>query len=311
MPPPVRVPPWVVVPVPPWVPVVALRTTGHALRRRAHGTLAATRHTATSAAGHGRTGGDDRTGVGRAHGLDAVGGRPGERCDQRAGDDDGHEPAVQLGDREEQEGTGEAEHEDCDPQPALPVGAGEQDERPGGGGGGRRGEGDRADRLGAVLPGLRSTHADQCGDRGGEGDRVVLVEDAGHQRERHHRDEQPATPDHVCRAAGIRARRPAPQEQADSEEDQGRRDQPGDLAADARAEHPPESGGAPAVAAADGAGLVAADPAEAVVAEGDRQERVVLRAADVGAHARRDELDDGHPPGRREDHRCGADAGRR
>ena len=56
----------------------------------------------------------------------------------------------------------------------------------------------------------------------------------------------------------------------------------------------------PSAAAADRAGLVAAEPAEAVVAEGELEDRVVLRAADVGAAGRRPQLDDRDPPaGRR------------
>jgi hypothetical protein len=48
-------------------------------------------------------------------------------------------------------------------------------------------------------------------------------------------------------------------------------------------------------------------PAEAVVAEGDREEGVVLAAADVGAHGCRNEFDDGDPPPGAQQHRADAD----
>ena len=59
---------------------------------------------------------------------------------------------------------------------------------------------------------------------------------------------------------------------------------------------PPPPPPPPPTAAADAAGLVAVDPAEAVVAEGQLQEAVVLRAADVRAGGRGPQLDDRHPP---------------
>ena len=60
---------------------------------------------------------------------------------------------------------------------------------------------------------------------------------------------------------------------------------------------------APAVAAADAAGLVAGQPAEAVVAEDELEDAVVLRAADVGPHRGRDQLDHRDPPAGRHQQR--------
>ena len=80
-----------------------------------------------------------------------------------------------------------------------------------------------------------------------------------------------------------------------------------DLAADLRVEQPRIQPVSPPArrpaAAADAAGLVAGEPAEAVVAEGQLQHAVVLRAADVRPRATRPQLDDRAPTSRRDQHR--------
>jgi hypothetical protein len=153
-----------------------------------------------------------------------------------------------------------------------------------------------------VLPRLGRTHPDKGGHGRGESDGVVRVEDASHQGERQERDDEPATPDEVCGASGVRARSPPPEVESGGEQEQRGRDEPGDLAADLGVEHPAEPGGTPVAAApADRAGLVAGNPPEAVVAEGQLEERVRLGAADVRPHALRQELDDRDPPAGRED----------
>ncbi len=53
----------------------------------------------------------------------------------------------------------------------------------------------------------------------------------------------------------------------------------------------------------DGADLVAGQPAEAVVAEGELEDRVRLAAADVGTAVGRPQRDDRHPPAGADDHR--------
>ena len=87
--------------------------------------------------------------------------------------------------------------------------------------------------------------------------------------------------------------------------------QPGDLAAHQAVEQPGQArrareadaaATAPARAAARGA-----DAVEAVVAEHQLQQRVVGRAADVRPRRGRPELDDGHEPARRDDHREAAE----
>lgn len=98
--------------------------------------------------------------------------------------------------------------------------------------------------------------------------------------------------------------------QARDQQDQRGRDQPGDLAADAGAEETVPAGLAPVAAAvsaatapADAAGLLAVEPAEAVVAEGQFKEGVVLRAADVGAGGGGPQFDDRDPPAAGDDDR--------
>src|SRR5579875_1997714 len=84
------------------------------------------------------------------------------------------------------------------------------------------------------------------------------------------------------------------------------RQQPGDLGAHLVAEHSGDTGAAPhaaavATATTDRAGLVAGDPAEAVVAESEVPERIVLAATDVRPGTGRHQLHDEHPPATRED----------
>ena len=55
---------------------------------------------------------------------------PARADDERAGDHRGAPAAAELGDGQQQEGAGQAEGEDGHPQPGLPVGPGQQDERP-------------------------------------------------------------------------------------------------------------------------------------------------------------------------------------
>ena len=114
---------------------------------------------------------------------------------------------------------------------------------------------------------------------------------------------------YAARRVSVRGIRPAGPE-ADDQQDQGAGDEPGDLAADLGVEHPGQPGGAPhaaravpPAATADRADLVAGDPAEPVVAQGQLEDRVALRAADVGAGRGGDELDDGDPPAGRQHHR--------
>ncbi len=198
------------------------------------------------------------------------------------------------------------------PQPGeIAGGAVEQYVPPGRRGHGGRGEGDRRPGLLALLPQQPGAHADDGRHVGREGHRVVLVEDARHVAEDHHRDQQRAAP-HQERGPGDRRPPQLPGgHQARGQQDQRGRQQPGDLAADLGVEHPVPAGRAPAPraasasAAADAAGLVTADAAEAVVAEGQLKEAVVLRTADVGAGGGRPQLDDRHPPAAGDDQRDG------
>ena len=97
---------------------------------------------------------------------------------------------------------------------------------------------------------------------------------------------QPPQSTNAARMRSVRGRATR-HDQPGHEQDQRGREQPGDLAADLGVEQAGEPGRSPAArpvaaAAADAAGLVAGQPAEAVVAEDQVQEAVVLRAADVG-----------------------------
>ena len=111
-------------------------------------------------------------------------------------------------------------------------------------------------------------------------------------------------------AAGARL---APAEpEARSEQHQRGRHQPGDLAADLTVEEPGDPGAAPHAAgaahpAADGPGLVTGQPAEPVVAEGELEDRVALRATDVGTAGGRPQRDDRDPPAGGRDHRAEGD----
>ena len=174
--------------------------------------------------------------------------------------------------------------------------------------GGRDGQRDRADGAGPALPRLRRAHADEGRDGRREGDGVVLVEDAGHQREGQARDERASHPRRGMRRArvsvrGARPRRHRPAASRMRAAGMSQEIWPPMLGVEHAAADRSRPSGA-AAATADRAGLVAADPAEAVVAEGQLEERVVLAAADVGPHARGHELDDGDPPAGRQDHRA-------
>ena len=114
---------------------------------------------------------------------------------------------------------------------------------------------------------------------------------------------QPPHSSSEARDAGRCAAPAAVSHQAGDQQDQRGRQQPGDLPADLGVEQAGPAGLAPAAAAADAAGLLAGEPAEAVVAEGQLEHGVVLRPADVRAARRRPQLDDRDPPAAGHEHR--------
>ncbi len=150
------------------------------------------------------------------------------------------------------------------------------------------------------------------------------MEDPGHEAEDTHRDQQPQRPDDQIRTARVGSSGPADQYECHGSEDQAGRDEPGDLTALRGFEHPQPAGLAPRAAPAsgatrstahalhrvspttgdDGAGLVAVEPAQAVVAEGQLEDRVVLRATDVRTRRRGPQLDGENPPAGADDHRA-------
>ncbi len=252
----------------------------------------------------GRAGARDRAGVRGGRRGQRVGRGAGERRDE-GGHGDGDADATRQEPEPEQPQRGDqAQHQHDVPEPRLPVGPPEQREGPGGGERAR----DRQQAAGhqalAVAPEDVGADADAGGDRRGEGDGVVGVEDPGHQAEGQPGDHAPAEPHHQ---PGQHTAVPSGEPEGARAQDHGGGDQPGHLAADVAGEHPQQPGLAPTHAAADRSGLGAGQPAEAVVAEGQLEDRVVLRAADVGPRARRPQRDDRHPPATGEQHRAERD----
>src|SRR5256885_14365961 len=87
-------------------------------------------------------------------------------------------------------------------------------------------------------------------------------------------------PHEIRRAREVGARARPGEPEAGGQQEQGGRDQPRDLAAELGQEEPVPAGDAPArpdgAQAADAAGLIAGDAAEAVVAEDQVEQAVVL-----------------------------------
>src|SRR6266511_712130 len=171
---------------------------------------------------------------------------------------------------------------------------------------GGTGEDGREHQVGAEPAGppqQGGTDAGERADRRGQGHGVVRVEDALHEAERGGRDQQPPAPQHQRGPGPVDPGRAAAQPESGGQQDQRGRQQPRHLTADLGGEEPAPARSAPAVHPADAAGLLAGEPAEPVVPQGQLQDAVVLRAADVGAGRGRPQRDDGHPPPGGADHR--------
>src|SRR5699024_523139 len=155
--------------------------------------------------------------------------------------------------------------------------------------------------------------ADDHGDRRNECDGVVLVDDAVHVRQHQPGDDEPRAP-HEHGRAEVAGRPPArsgarrrfgpaaatsrlnenEQDDCSQEEEEGGGQEPGDLLAETAGEQPSDAGFAPAASltsATDGPRLIAGEPAETVVAEGEFEERIRLGAADIGSTVDGGELD--------------------
>ena len=148
------------------------------------------------------------------------------------------------------------------------------------------------------APQVGRAHPHQSGDRRGKRDRVVLVEDPRHQREGQRGDDEPRTPDEVCRPRQVGAGRSSAQRHTDKKEDERGGKQPRGLTTQGPPRRAEPARRAPAATTADRAGLLAVEPAQAVVAEGQLEDGVGLGTADVRAVRGGDELDDGDPPAR-------------
>ena len=207
-----------------------------------------------------------------------------------------------------QQGAGDedADEQQCPAQPRVPlwacVRAGRRPRstwRP------RRPRASRAPHVVAPLPQHAAAHADERADRRREGHRVVRVDDALAEAEHEPGDERASRPRGRtrrgrgrCAARAPRHARPATSRMSAAGSSHeiwvpnsapNMRVRP---VAPQRPAWPP--------AAADAAGLVAGEAAEAVVAEDQVEDAVVLRAADVRARRRRPQRDDRDPPaGRR------------
>ena len=168
----------------------------------------------------------------------------------------------------------------------------------------------------ALLPAHHRTGTDQRGHRRRQRDRVVRVEDPGHEAEHQPGAQQPAAPHEHLRAPRIGAGSPPPPRQQDDDEQQCRRQQPTDLPGLRRLEHPADARHAPH-RVGRGAGpmrrqrrgaarFVAGEPPEPVVTERQLHHRVVRRAADPWPLVGRPQPDQQDPPAGRDNR--GADS---
>ena len=140
----------------------------------------------------------------------------------------------------------EADHEHGRAQPRHPVGAAaEQHGRPQHGGERGDGQGAGGVRAGAAAPQLDHADADERADRRGQGDRVVLVDDALAEAEGEPGDHEPAAPDERRGPGAVGAHGPDGEHQQGDQQDERGRQQPRDLAAERRVEQPGDAGRAP------------------------------------------------------------------
>ncbi len=185
----------------------------------------------------------------------------------------------------------------------------QQHRRPDAGGGDRRGHDAAAEPRVAASPHGIAPGRDRPPDRRGQGDRVVGVDDPPTEAEGGPGHDQPTAPQEEGGAGPVRPARPRGRDQATGQQHQGGRQQPRDLRTHVGAEQPGDPGRAPharatgASGATDAAGLVAGQAAEAVVAEHEIPDAVVLRPPDVRAVGGRREHHGHHPPARRHDQR--------
>ena len=161
------------------------------------------------------------------------------------------------------------------------------------------GQADAPDPAVAALPEAHGGDPDQCAERRGQGDRVVGVDDALGQADDESDAHQGAAPQQESGPLAVGAAGPQGDDEEDGTHHQRAGEQPRHHVAERRVEEPGEAGRAPHApgdpAAADAARLVAREPAEAVVAEDQVEDAVVLRPADVGAVGGGGQRDD-RPP---------------
>ena len=158
-------------------------------------------------------------------------------------------------------------------------------------------------QLCAVLPEQDAADAHERTDRGRERDRVVRMDDAGGEAEDQRRHGERSAPQEQRRSCSIGPPGARGHDEATDQQDQRRREQPRDLAAEVDVEETVPPGRAPHRAGrpgpADATGLVAGEASQSVVAEDQVEDAVVLRSADVRPVGCGRELDDRDPPSRR------------
>ncbi len=194
-------------------------------------------------------------------------------------------------------------------QPRMPVGRPvQQDVRPCGRGGDRGRQDQAGHEMVVSAPQMGAADTDDGSDRRRKRHRVVRVDDPLGEAQRDTGDDQPATPEQERGTGPVGAQGAPAQRDHGHQDDQRRGDEPGDLTAHLRVEYPGQTGLPPAAAGAsapaDAAGLVAVEPSEAVVAEDEIEDAVVLRPADIGPGVLRPQFHGRHPPSGGDEHRC-------
>src|SRR5207244_12185677 len=118
-------------------------------------------------------------------------------------------------------------------------------------------------------------------------------------------DEMPSPPMQVKRARMLGPTGMQRENQTGNQQDDRGGDEPGDLSTELGEKEAIPAGEAPARSGgsdrADASGLVSGEPSEPVVAEDQVEQVVVLRTAGIRTVGGGPQLDDGHPPSRRDD----------
>ena len=226
--------------------------------------------------------------MGRRYRVDGIGGRPADGGgDAESGNTGSQRAAGARGRRYANNGQDPC-GQDGPPQRWVPRRTpAEKYERPCCGGEEGGTESDPGDELDPTKPQVRAPHPGQRTHRRGQYDRVVGVDDALRVAEDQPGQEKPAAEQQEGGTNMVRTWRPAGQPQHGNQANEGPGDEPRDLAAERLVEQAIPAGRAPhragRPAATDTALFIAAESADAVVAEDEVEHAVVGRAADSRA----------------------------